>query len=155
MATHICDSIKRQLKRRGAQGIQGEFGIGLLSFWTVGERLVLASSAADGKVFQMEMNREDQGYTISPRRSLFPQTGTELVIQPLLPGIRSLSGERIQHYLASELRDRIRRSGVRILIKDRNARKELEVVPVEFTGRHLRELESCRRLSATSTSSST
>ena len=74
---------------RGAQGIQGEFGIGLLSFWTVGERLVLASAAADGKDHQMEMNREDQGYTISPRRALFPQTGTELVIQPLLPGIRS------------------------------------------------------------------
>ncbi len=141
VATHICDSIKRQLKRRGAQGIQGEFGIGLLSFWTVGERLLLASSGSDGKVSQMEMQREQQGYTISPRRSLFPQTGTELVIQPLLPGIRTLSGERIQHYLASELRDRIRRSGVRILIKDRNARKELEVVPVEFTGRHLREFD--------------
>jgi hypothetical protein len=142
VATHICDSIKRQLKQRGAQGIQGEFGIGLLSFWTVGERLVLASSSTDGRVHQMEMRREEQSYVISPRRSLFPQTGTELVIQPLLPGIRTLSGERIQHYLASELRDRIRRSGVRILIKDRNARKELEVVPVEFTGRHLRELDA-------------
>ena len=32
VATHICDSIKRQLKRNGAQGMQGEFGIGLLSF---------------------------------------------------------------------------------------------------------------------------
>ncbi len=141
VATHICDSIKRQLKRRGAQGIQGEFGIGLLSFWTVGERLLLASSAADGRVYQMEMQREQQSYAITPRRSLFPQNGTELVIRPLLPGIRGLSGERIQHYLASELRDRIKRSGVRIAIKDRNARKELEVVPVEFTGRHLRELD--------------
>ena len=36
VATHICDSIKRQMKRDGAKGIQGEFGIGLLSFWTVG-----------------------------------------------------------------------------------------------------------------------
>ena len=32
VATHICDSIKKRLKRDGAQGIQGEFGIGLLSF---------------------------------------------------------------------------------------------------------------------------
>jgi hypothetical protein len=37
VATHICDSIKRRLKLDGAKGIQGEFGIGLLSFWTVGE----------------------------------------------------------------------------------------------------------------------
>ena len=36
VATHICDSIKRQFKAEGANGIQGEFGIGLLSFWTVG-----------------------------------------------------------------------------------------------------------------------
>jgi signal transduction histidine kinase len=28
VATHICDSIKRQLKADGARGIQGEFGIG-------------------------------------------------------------------------------------------------------------------------------
>ena len=33
VATHICDSIKRRLKTNGdGGGIQGEFGIGLLSF---------------------------------------------------------------------------------------------------------------------------
>lgn len=36
VATHICDSLKRRLKEEGVQNIQGEFGIGLLSFWTVG-----------------------------------------------------------------------------------------------------------------------
>ena len=36
VATHVCDSIKRQLKVQGAGGLQGEFGIGLLSFWTLG-----------------------------------------------------------------------------------------------------------------------
>ena len=36
VATHICDSVKRTLRERGAEGLQGEFGIGLLSFWTVG-----------------------------------------------------------------------------------------------------------------------
>ena len=45
VATHVCDSIKRRLKAQGATGIQGEFGIGLLSFWTVGERLVTLASA--------------------------------------------------------------------------------------------------------------
>ena len=38
VATHICDSIKRRLKAEGSgAGLQGEFGIGLLSFWTVGD----------------------------------------------------------------------------------------------------------------------
>ena len=41
VATHICDSIKRQFKTEGQVGIQGEYGIGLLSFWTLGERLQL------------------------------------------------------------------------------------------------------------------
>src|SRR5262245_1494458 len=40
VATHVCDSIKRRLKTKGVQGLQGEFGIGLLSFWTLGEELV-------------------------------------------------------------------------------------------------------------------
>ena len=48
VATHICDSIKRRLKAEGATGLQGEFGIGLLSFWTVGEELVLTSAGGDG-----------------------------------------------------------------------------------------------------------
>jgi hypothetical protein len=67
VATHICDSIKRQLKIQGSQGLQGEFGIGLLSFWTVGEEL--------------------------------------------------------QWYLASELRDRIRHTGVKIKVVDVKTRR--------------------------------
>ena len=43
VATHVCDSVKRQLKAQGAGGLQGEFGIGLLSFWTLGEELLLTS----------------------------------------------------------------------------------------------------------------
>ncbi|MCC6198077.1 MAG: ATP-binding protein [Burkholderiales bacterium] len=44
VATHVCDSIKRRLKAQGTRGLQGEFGIGLLSFWTLGEDLLLTSS---------------------------------------------------------------------------------------------------------------
>ena len=141
VATHICDSLKKRLKERGAEGIQGEFGIGLLSFWTVGERLLLSSAGADGRAYQMEMKKGESGYSINQRRILFSHPGTELMIHPLLPGIRQLNGERIQHYLASELRDRIRRSGVKITITDRSSRKELEVKPREYTGRLLHELE--------------
>ena len=141
VATHICDSIKRTLKRQGAGGIQGEFGIGLLSFWTVGERLVLSSRGADGHAYELEMLKGDQRYQLTRRRILFAQPGTELLIRPLLPGIRHLSADRIQGFLASELRERIRASGVRIRIKDRRTRSELEVVPREFTGRPLRGIE--------------
>src|SRR6202011_711418 len=144
-ATHICDSVKRRLKSQGTgAGIQGEFGIGLLSFWTVGERLVMTSTGSDQRAYQMTMNKGDPSYEMSPRRMLFAERGTEVRISPLLEGIRTLSGEKIQWYLASELRDRIRSSGVRISVMDKLARKQLEVEPRQFDGRLLHQLPSVR-----------
>jgi hypothetical protein len=144
VATHIYDSIKRRMKESGVQGVQGEFGIGLLSFWTVGRELVLASSGADGHVYDMHLVREKPGYTVRRCRLLFPEPGTRLTVSPLLPGIRQLSGEKLQWYLASELRDRIRSTGVAITVIDRQARKEFRVEPREFEGRLLHEVEAQR-----------
>jgi hypothetical protein len=140
VATHICDSLKRRLKREERHSVQGEFGIGLLSFWTLGEGLVLTSAGADARTYEMRMGKGDPRYTITERRRLFAEKGTEVTIRPLLPGIRSLSGEKIQWYLASELRDRIKRTGVRIRVIDRQARTQHEVIPREFSGRLLRDL---------------
>src|SRR5215208_7018302 len=53
VATHICDSVKRRLKTEGnGCGLQGEFGIGLLSFWTVGNTLTMTSAGADQRAYQ-------------------------------------------------------------------------------------------------------
>ena len=140
VATHICDSIKRQLKSAGnGDGMQGEFGIGLLSFWTVGENLLMRSVAENGKPYEMSMAKGDQRYSITPSRSLFDEQGTELTIKPLLKSLQ-LSGEKIQWYLASELRDRIKQSGVDITVRDRTARKEFKVEPRQFDGRLLHGL---------------
>ena len=140
VATHICDSIKKRLKRSGAQGIQGEFGIGLLSFWTLGENLKLRSAASDGPVHEMSMRRGDEGYTVRVTRAIVAEQGTTLDIRPLLPGVRQFSGEKLNWYLASELRDRIRQTDVRVQISDRTARKSYTVSPREFDGRLIHEL---------------
>ena len=72
VATHICDSIKRRLKTNGdGGGIQGEFGIGLLSFWTVGDILSMTSKGADQRPYQMIMRRGDPRYVVNVRRALF------------------------------------------------------------------------------------
>ena len=63
------------------------------------------------------------------------------MIYPLLPGLRSLTGEKIQRYLASELRERIKTSGVKIRVIDRTGRAEYVVVPRQFTGRLLHDLK--------------
>jgi len=145
VATHICDSIKRRLKADGnSTGVQGEFGIGLLSFWTVGDTLSMTSTGADQRVYQMTMSKGDPRYDVIPRRVLFDEKGTELKISPLLEGIRSLSGEKIQWYLASELRDRIRHAHVRVTVIDKLARKQYEVEPRQFEGRLLHQLPTIR-----------
>ncbi|MBU4376840.1 MAG: ATP-binding protein [Candidatus Omnitrophica bacterium] len=140
VATHICDSLKTRLKHEGIQNIQGEFGIGLLSFWTVGHRLLMVSSGKDGKIYQMSMEKGKPGYSIAPRFHLLPIKGTQLTISPLLAGIRILNGEKIQRYLASELRDRIRHTGVKIKIIDRTSRSELEVEPRKYEGQLIHNL---------------
>lgn len=140
VATHIGDSIKRQLKAQGEQGIQGEFGIGLLSFWTVGQTLSMVSTADDGTAYEMRMAKGHPNYTVTRLRRLLPNAGTELTISPLLAGIRHFSGEKLQWYLASELRDRIRHSGVDIRIVDRQARAEFRVEPRAFAGQLLHHL---------------
>src|SRR5262245_18166921 len=144
VATHICDSIKRRLKSDGAAGLQGELGIGLLSFWTVGEELTMTSIGADQRVYQMIMRKGDPGYIVNPRRALFGESGTEVRITPLLEGTRSLSGEKIQWYLAAELRDRIRQTGVKITVIDRLARKQYAVEPRQYEGRLLHQLPAVR-----------
>jgi len=144
VATHICDSVKRRLKVEGFSGLQGEFGIGLLSFWTLGEELTLTSTGADDRASQMVMRKGDPGYTVKARRTLFAEPGTQLRIDRLLDGIRSLSGEKIQWYLAAELRDRIRHSGVRITVIDKIARKQYAVEPRQYEGRLLHHLPGVR-----------
>src|SRR5271154_1848326 len=141
VATHICDSIKRHLKADGnGTKLQGEFGIGLLSFWTVGDSLTMTSTGADQRAYQMTMNKGDSRYEESLRRVLFAEKGTELKVGPLLEGIRTLSGEKIQWYLASELRDRIRDAKVRVTVVDKLARKQYAVEPRQFEGRLLHQL---------------
>jgi len=141
VATHICDSIKRQFKREDAKGIQGEFGIGLLSFWTVGQNLSMTCCSTDGKTYQMTMTKDTPEFAVTQKRILLPFKGTDLMIYPLLPGLRSLTGEKIQRYLASELRDRIKETGVTVKVIDRTGRKTFVVVPRQFTGRLLQNLK--------------
>ncbi len=135
VATHIGDSVKRQLKEGGVKGLQGEFGIGLLSFWTVGETCTLTSTGKSGQTRNMRLVKGNPAFSLRDVPALFPGTGTELHITPLLPGLRQLSTDKIQNYLASELRDRIAKSGVKVRIIDRAARRELVVEPRKFRGR--------------------
>ena len=135
IATHICDSMKRYLSGDDKSGVHGEFGIGLLSFWSLGDELRMASAGKDGKVYELFMQRGDDGYSVRPVRGKLNTGGTRITIGPLLPATRSIvTGEKLDRYLSAELRDRIRSTGVRIHIADKISRKDRLVEPREFEG---------------------
>jgi hypothetical protein len=145
VATHICDSIKRRPKADGnGTGVQGEFGIGLLSFWTVGDNLTMVSTGADQRAYQMTMRKGDPRYDVCARRALLAEKGTELKISPLLEGIRSLSdpvvlglrtaGDAYAELYLSEPSDSssgIRRAGTRV-IEDSSEPARSRSCPVVF-----------------------
>ncbi len=138
IATHLCDSMKRRLDARGRQGVHGEFGIGLLSFWSLGDELRMTAAGSDGRPYELHLVRGQRQYTIRPARGLFTATGTRVVVGPLLEATRNIvTGEKIARYLSAELRDRIRRTGVSLVVADRMAHREIPVVPREFDGERL------------------
>ena len=138
IATHVCDSMKRHLTSDERGGIHGEFGIGLLSFWSLGEELRMASTSRDGTLREMILNRGKRSYAVQSVRGELSTGGTRIIVGPLLDATRTIvTGEKLQRYLAVELRDRIRGAGVRVRISDRISRKELVVVPREFQGDRL------------------
>jgi len=138
IATHLCDSMKRQLDVRGRQGVHGEFGIGLLSFWSLGEELRMTSAGSDGRPFELHLVRGRREYVIRPVRGLLTAAGTRVMVGPLLDATRNIvTGDKIARYLSAELRDRIRRTGVTIVVVDRLTHREIPVVPREFDGEPL------------------
>jgi len=137
IATHLCDSMKRHLVAGERRGVHGEFGIGLLSFWSLGEELRMTSTGA-GPQRELRLVRGGRQYEIRTVRGRLPTAGTRVVVGPLLESTKNLvTGEKIARYLSAELRDRIRLTGVAIDVVDPVARRQVRVVPREFDGERL------------------
>jgi hypothetical protein len=138
IATHLCDSMKRQLTANQRRGVHGEFGIGLLSFWSLGEELRMISGGDGIPLRELCLERGKREYEIRPVKSRLATGGTRVVVGPLLEATKNLvTGEKIARYLSAELRDRIRSTGVAIDVADAVARREMRVVPREFEGERL------------------
>jgi hypothetical protein len=137
IATHLCDSMKRHLDLTQRKGVHGEFGIGLLSFWSMGEELRMISGGG-GPLRELHLVRGKRQYEIRPVRGRLTLRGTRVIVGPLLEATKNLiTGEKIARYLSAELRDRIRKTGVTIDVADSVARKELRVEPRAFDGERL------------------
>ncbi len=146
IATHVCDSMKRHLNAQQRAGVHGEFGIGLLSFWSLGDELRMASAAPDGRLFEMLLTKGKRNYSIRPLRGHLAIGGTRVIVGPLLDSTkRVVTGEKLARYLSTELRDRIRSSGVQVVILDRVSRKEFVVNHASLKGTALISKQHCRR----------
>jgi hypothetical protein len=145
IATHLCDSMKRHLDAQHRQGVHGEFGIGLLSFWSLGSELRMIAGGPAGVLHELELTRGGRTYTIRPVRGQLPTGGTRVIVGPLLEATKKLvTGEKLARYLSAELRDRIRNTGVKIEVVDRVSRSEQLVTPREFDGERLEIPRRCR-----------
>jgi hypothetical protein len=138
IATHVCDSMKRHLAEQDRRGIHGEFGIGLLSFWSLGDSLRMVSAGADGALYEMQLERGNRTYTVRPARGQLAAGGTRVTVGPLLPTTRNIvTGDKLQRFLSEELRDRIRNTRAKVRVLDHLSHKQLVVEPREFSGERL------------------
>ena len=142
VATHICDSLKRRLDERQRGGVQGEFGIGLLGFWSIGRELEMVSRTGEAPPHMMILRSGSRTY--ERRRFLGGRAGpgVDVTIHEVHREVQGrLTAERLQRYLGEELRERIRRHGVTIVLEDRlPPSKTLEVRPAVFRGERIAEI---------------
>ncbi len=144
VATHVCDSLKRRLGERERGGVQGEFGIGLLGFWSIGRDLDMISQSGDAPPHMMTMRAGSRTY--DRRRYLGSRVGSgvDVTIHDIHREVQSrLTAEKLQRYLGEELRERIRRAGVILVIEDRlPPSRTVEVRPAVFQGERIAELDA-------------
>lgn len=150
VATHIGHSRKRILtpQQRLELMTQGQYGIGLLGFWSLGEMLEIRSSMPGQRAHRLLLYRDRPDYLIEPLRGRLPldERWTEVVVVGLhREATPALLGRRAAGYLASELRGQLLERGVKLVVEDRMARgraqKVIPVRPRRFLGERLPEPE--------------
>ena len=146
IATHIGHSRKRQLspQERLTLMTQGQYGIGLLGFWCLGEMLEMRTAVPGGRPHRLILRRDSPDYVIEPIRSrlAMDERWTEVVVAGLhREALAALIGRRAADYLASELRGQLLAREVDVVVEDRmsrgRAQKILPVRPPRFLGERL------------------
>lgn len=147
LATNIGASQKRRLSadERRRLVISGQYGVGLLGFWSIGHRLEIRSRVGGSLVHVLRLEEDAPRVALD---ELAPEIGaaatfTELVITELHEtATRALSARRLADYLAAELRGPILASGAAVEVRDATARglaqKRFPVAPQPFVGERLR-----------------
>jgi Histidine kinase-, DNA gyrase B-, and HSP90-like ATPase len=146
IATNIGASRKRNLsaEERRRLVITGQYGVGLLGFWSIGHRMEIRSRVRGSQVHALRLVEDEPRVSLDelPAEIGAPETYTEIVVTELHDtASRALAGRRLAEYLAAELRGPILASGAEVEIRDAMARglaqKRFPVAPRPFTGERL------------------
>src|SRR5579864_8413509 len=146
IATHVGHSRKRSLtpQQRLELLTQGQYGIGLLGFWSLGEVLEMRTSVPGQRPHRLVLFRDRGDYTIEPLRGGLPLDArwTEIVVLDLhRQAMPALLARRAADYLGSELRGQLLGREVRLVVEDHIARgaaqKVVHVRPRRFLGERL------------------
>jgi hypothetical protein len=149
IATHIGHSRKRSLspQQRLELMTQGQYGIGLLGFWSLGERLEMRTYAPGQKPHRLVLNRDRPQYVIEPLkgRLAFDERFTEVVVVGLhREAMTTLVTRRAADYLGAELRGQLLARDVDLVVEDKmargRARRSVSVKPPRFLGERLEGL---------------
>lgn len=143
LATHIGHSRKRNLSPRQRHTLmtQGQYGIGLLGFWSLGERLEIRSAMPGQPALRLVLHRDSPDYLIEPLRGRLPleERWTEVLVVGVHPAAQvALIGRRAADYLAAELRGQLLSRAVSLIYEDRmsrgSAQKLIAINPPRFLG---------------------
>ncbi len=143
IATHIGRSHKRNLsaRERHEQIVAGQYGIGLLGFWSIGHRMEIRSRVGGGATWTLRLIEDEPRAEVAAAPPVIDAADrfTEIAISELHPAAsRALAGRRLAEYLGSELRGPILASGAEIEVREYDARgqvaERVAVVPRRFEG---------------------
>lgn len=146
IATHIGRSHKRNLspRERHEQMVAGQYGIGLLGFWSIGRRMEIRSRVGGGAIWTLRLIEDEPRAEVAPAPPAIdaPDTFTEILISELQAAAsRSLATRRLAEYLGAELRGPLRASGVVLEVREFDLRGQVierhAVVPLRFDGARL------------------
>jgi len=146
IATNIGHSRKRSLspKERLDLMTQGQYGIGLLGFWSLGGTLEMRTMVPGTRPYRLLLHRDRPDFLVEPLRGRLPleQRWTEILVLSIhKEALPVLGGRRAADYLASELRGQLLARDVELVIEDRMSRgrsqKIILVNPPRFLGERL------------------
>ena len=118
---------------RMRQAMLGQYGIGLLGFWSIGHELRILSQVANSEVWALTLFEDSPRYSISRMPPIVDRSGTwtEVQVRRLhWAAIAPTGSSRLANYLSVELRGQLIRHGTELQIVDHLAKSQAEKIIV-------------------------